>query len=184
MENLAPPSATTPTVPGPAPVVYAGFWRRAGASLFDGGVVQLVLLAVRVAGVSAFAARLGVLDKMAAFAEAPHDAPLEELAPLLGAALVVLGVWFALSTVTHVIYFALQEGSSRSATVGKRFAAVRVVDAVTHAPITRRRAALRTLAKLVSLAPLGLGYLAMVWHPQRRCWHDRIAGTAVIVDRR
>lgn len=114
---------------------------------------------------------------MEAFALAPHDAPPEELWPLLA----VLGVWFAIGAAVNVTYFALQEGSSRSATVGKRIVSLRVVDAATLEPVSRRRAAVRTLAKLVSLAPLGLGYLAMLWHPQKRCWHDRLSGTAVIV---
>jgi uncharacterized RDD family membrane protein YckC len=176
----SPPNARS-RVPGPPPAHYAGFWRRAGASLLDGGATQVLLLAVRAALVAVFAVRLDTAEKMAAFAAAPPDAPLETLGPLLGAAFAALGVWFALGAAVNVTYFALQEGSSRSATVGKRAVSLRVVDAATLGPISRRRAGWRTLAKLVSLAPFGLGYLAMVWHPQRRCWHDRLSGTAVIV---
>ena len=168
-------------VKGTPPARYAGFWRRAGASLLDGTATQLLLLAVRTVLVGAFALRLEVFEKMEAFALAPHDAPVEELGPLLAASLAVLGAWFAIGAAVHVTYFALQEGSRRSATVGKRVVSLRVVDAATLEPVSRRRAAVRTLAKVVSLAPLGLGYLAMLWHPQKRCWHDRLSGTAVIV---
>lgn len=32
----------------------------------------------------------------------------------------------------------------------------------------------------VALLPAGLGLLAMLWHPQRRGWHDRASGTWVL----
>lgn len=35
---------------------------------------------------------------------------------------------------------------------------------------------------LVSLAPLGLGYFAILRDPSRRAWHDRMTGTEVIYD--
>jgi uncharacterized RDD family membrane protein YckC len=34
---------------------------------------------------------------------------------------------------------------------------------------------------LLSLLPLGLGYLWIVFDPQRRAWHDRLSGTRVVV---
>jgi uncharacterized RDD family membrane protein YckC len=41
---------------------------------------------------------------------------------------------------------------------------------------------LRRLAwALVSLAPLGLGYLWILVDPQRRAWHDRLSHTRVVV---
>ena len=42
------------------------------------------------------------------------------------------------------------------------------------------RASLRFLASLVSLLPLGLGFLWQLWDPQRLTWHDRISGTHIV----
>ena len=39
-----------------------------------------------------------------------------------------------------------------------------------------RRERLRAL----SLLPLGLGYLWMLWDPQQQTWHDKICGTMVV----
>jgi uncharacterized RDD family membrane protein YckC len=45
-----------------------------------------------------------------------------------------------------------------------------------------RRAVRRLLAIPLSLLPLGLGFFAILLSPQRRGWHDRIAGTTVLYD--
>jgi uncharacterized RDD family membrane protein YckC len=45
-----------------------------------------------------------------------------------------------------------------------------------------RRALRRLLAIPLSLLPAGLGFLAILTSPQRRGWHDRIAGTTVVYD--
>jgi uncharacterized RDD family membrane protein YckC len=45
-----------------------------------------------------------------------------------------------------------------------------------------RRALRRILAIPLSLLPLGLGFLAILLSPERRGWHDRIAGTTVLYD--
>lgn len=181
--TLPPPDPTTRLLGRPAPARYASFGRRLVASAADGSATQAMLLVVRATLAGVLAARFDAMDKMAAFAAADPMAPLEELGPLLAAALAAIALWLGVGAVVHIAYFALQEGSARSATVGKRLVRLTVVDAQTLQPISRRRAAWRTAAKLVSLAPLGLGYVAMLWHPQRRCWHDRLAGTAVIVTR-
>ena len=45
-----------------------------------------------------------------------------------------------------------------------------------------RRAFRRMLAIPLSLLPAGLGFLAIMLSPERRGWHDRIAGTTVVYD--
>jgi uncharacterized RDD family membrane protein YckC len=45
-----------------------------------------------------------------------------------------------------------------------------------------RRAIKRLLAIPLSFLPLGLGFLAILLSPERRGWHDRIAGTTVVYD--
>jgi uncharacterized RDD family membrane protein YckC len=45
-----------------------------------------------------------------------------------------------------------------------------------------RRALKRLFAIPLSLIPLGMGFFAILLSPQRRGWHDRIAGTTVVYD--
>ena len=45
-----------------------------------------------------------------------------------------------------------------------------------------RRAVKRLFAVPLALLPAGLGFFAILLSPQRRGWHDRIAGTQVVYD--
>ena len=65
-------------------------------------------------------------------------------------------------------------------TLGMRAWRLKLVDDY-GSPISWQRAARRCLAALLSLAPLGLGYLWILIDPQRRAWHDRLSGTRVVV---
>lgn len=47
-----------------------------------------------------------------------------------------------------------------------------------------RRAIKRLFAVPLALLPAGLGFFAILLSPQRRGWHDRIAGTTVVYDER
>ena len=60
------------------------------------------------------------------------------------------------------------------ATLGKRAAGLRVET------LTLARAFGRGFAHLLSLLPLGIGFIAAAFDPRRRAWHDRIADTVVI----
>jgi len=39
---------------------------------------------------------------------------------------------------------------------------------------------IRAVSILISLLPLGLGFLWALWDPAQQTWHDKIAGTYVI----
>lgn len=67
-------------------------------------------------------------------------------------------------------------------TPGMRFLAIRVTLADGSRGITFGRAFRRVLAVILSLLPLGLGYLVILWDPRRRAWADRMTGTEVIYD--
>ncbi len=45
---------------------------------------------------------------------------------------------------------------------------------------TKRIAAVRFFAALLSLAPLGLGFLWQLWDKDKLTWHDRISKTRVV----
>ena len=61
----------------------------------------------------------------------------------------------------------------------KRIIGLRIVDAAGNPPGWRRGLG-RTAASFVSSIALGFGYLAAAWHPEKRTWHDRMAGTWVV----
>ena len=66
-------------------------------------------------------------------------------------------------------------------TPGMRFLAIRVTYQGSH-DLTFGRSVGRVFAVLLSLVPLGLGYLAVLRDPLRRSWADRMTGTEVIYD--
>jgi uncharacterized RDD family membrane protein YckC len=66
-------------------------------------------------------------------------------------------------------------------TPGMRFLSIRLT-ARGSRHVSPRSAVRRLLAVFLSLVPLGLGFFAILRDPQRRAWHDRIAGTEVVYD--
>jgi uncharacterized RDD family membrane protein YckC len=69
--------------------------------------------------------------------------------------------------------------NARGQTLGQAALGVRIIDAEGNAP-GYPRALGRVLASYISAIPLGLGYLWAAFHPQKRTWHDSIAGTWVV----
>lgn len=75
----------------------------------------------------------------------------------------------------------LLEASPQGQSYGKHLMRVAVVNARTGQPgIGLVRSALRQAAKMLSAAPLGLGFFWMLLDPQRRTWHDLLTGTRVL----
>lgn len=68
-----------------------------------------------------------------------------------------------------------------SATPGKMLLRIRVVDAKTDAPISRRQIVIRLLGYVVSSLPMMLGFFWAWFNRRRQGWHDKMAGTVVIV---
>jgi uncharacterized RDD family membrane protein YckC len=64
-------------------------------------------------------------------------------------------------------------------TLGKLLTGSRVVDRRGGA-LGFGRAALRLFATLLSILPLGAGFIGLWSDPERRGWHDRISGTKVV----
>lgn|GEM_PF-2748117 len=84
-------------------------------------------------------------------------------------ALVVLGVYCA------------QLGRT-GRTWGRSVRNLRVVDDQTGEPIGFARAVGRTLFATLISSILFLGYLWMLWDPDRLTWHDKVAHTIVVVE--
>jgi uncharacterized RDD family membrane protein YckC len=67
----------------------------------------------------------------------------------------------------------------RGTTLGGIICNLRVVR-VDGRPMQFAEALVRSLTGVFSLAVLGLGFLWIVWDPERQAWHDRVAGTYVV----
>lgn len=88
-------------------------------------------------------------------------------------------VLFAVATAAFVAYAAL-EGGRRGQTIGKRLMGIRVIDYGTGAPIGIGRAILRGIIRQLGGIPLYLGWLWMLWDPERQGWHDKVANDLVV----
>jgi uncharacterized RDD family membrane protein YckC len=77
-------------------------------------------------------------------------------------------------------YFALLEGGPSGQTLGKRVCRIRVIDQRVGGPIGPGRGLVRFLGRWVSLLVFGLGYLWMLWDPEKQTWHDRMANAVVV----
>jgi uncharacterized RDD family membrane protein YckC len=89
-------------------------------------------------------------------------------------------VGYALGFLAAVAYFTYFEGGPSGAGFGKRAMQIRVVDLDTGGPIGYTRAAVRYLGRFVSAIVLYLGYLWMLWDPEKQCWHDKFARDLVV----
>jgi uncharacterized RDD family membrane protein YckC len=85
-------------------------------------------------------------------------------------------VWMLAS----VTYFTLLEGRSRGQTLGKRIFRIRVVDQVTGGPIGRGRAFVRWIGLWISFFVFLLGFLWMLWDPEKQTWHDKLSKSVVV----
>ena len=83
--------------------------------------------------------------------------------------------WIGLATAYFVVFHSM-EGK----TIGKWLLGLRVVTAE-RGTVTYRRALLRWIG-MVGFAPVLLGFLWILWSPEKRGWHDLLACTWVIRD--
>ncbi len=86
-------------------------------------------------------------------------------------------VLFFVAPVIAVLYFALSTDLT-GRTPGKWLMGLRVVR-TGGGDVTLGKSLLRSLGYIVSLIPLGAGFLWVLVDDERRGWHDHIAGTKV-----
>ncbi len=149
---LPAPGTSYPEIP--VAVEYAGFWRRLGAHVIDSFVLNIIVFFASFAfGIGAGA--FGLVE--------PTGVSI--LGGLIGAALPIV----------YFLAFWMRTG----ATPGKTAMGIRIVS-VGGGHLSGGQSFVRFLGYFLSSLVFCLGYLAMLWDDESRCWHDRMAGTRVI----
>ncbi len=152
---------------GMADLEYVGFWARVWASLIDTVLVLLIC---------------APLFRLLA---GPDELESLDVTSLdLGRLTLVQGpvdflVNWVLPAVAIVLFWLY-----RQATPGKMAIGARIVDARTGAKPTTGQLVGRYFAYYVSLLPLCLGFFWVGWDPRKQGWHDKLAGTVVVRNRR
>jgi uncharacterized RDD family membrane protein YckC len=142
---------------------WGGFFRRCSALLVD--IFVLCLFSLPLFYLSRVAFLVGLAAHRRSIAWEWQTA--EDLLPVVGIA------WLFLVCA----YFVLLHGMD-GRTVGKWLFGLRVVN--THGePITYTQASIRWIAAVLTV-PLVLGFLRILWHREKRGWHDSLARTWVI----
>ncbi len=148
---------------------YAGFWRRLVAYMIDGFILTVIFFILMiVAGIAFFAGAM--TSDSGRLAEIFMDP--ERMAGM--------GLWMWLfSILINFGYFIYFHGST-GRTPGKMLLNLQVVS-TEGAPIGFGVAFLRSVGYLVSSLVFCLGFIWAGFDKRKQGWHDKIAGTVVII---
>ena len=135
-------------------VVYAGFWLRFCAIIIDSILFVLLLIP---------------LPLIYGFGQYLNSGPLS-----------YLGLWHILLELILPITLTILLWLRFSATPGKMFLKLKIVDTKTSGPINFRQAIIRYIGYLPSFYCLLLGILWVAFDKRKQGWHDKLASTAVI----
>lgn len=136
--------------------VYVGFWKRLLAFFIDSFIVAVVILGIALAVYGRNYMELSQGGKTVLF-----DLLVQVVLP----ALAVILFW-----------------RYRGATPGKIVLSMKIVDADTLGAPSTGKLVGRYLAYVVSMIPLFLGFLWIAFDKRKQGWHDKLAGTVVILD--
>jgi uncharacterized RDD family membrane protein YckC len=157
--------------PGSLQGYYAGFTSRAVALLIDYAIILLV--GTFVIGAMTFFFDLSAVQRFIQWANSILPG-FDRLFVWLTSARFA-GLFFLLLNYGYFVFFFSTTGQ----TIGKSIMGLRVVT-TDGRRMGVKRSFIRTLCYVVSLAPLGLGFLWVLGEDRRRAWQDKIAHTYVL----
>ena len=137
-------------------VEYAGFWIRVLASLIDTLLIVAITIPVLIAIFGFNREHTGWLAGMADF-----------LISWVAPAIAVIVFWI-----------------TKQATPGKLAVHAKIVDARTGGALSVGQSIGRYLGYFVSTVPLCLGLIWVAFDKRKQGWHDKLAGTVVIRDKK
>jgi len=92
----------------------------------------------------------------------------------------VFAIRQSLSFVVGIAYSVYFIGSPSGQTVAMKLCNIRAIDAQTAGRIEYGTALVRHLVSFVSGLACLVGYLWMLWDPEKQTWHDKVANTYVV----
>jgi uncharacterized RDD family membrane protein YckC len=157
---------------------YAGFWARFAAYLIDAIIVGLFGLPARIAlETGSTKIEECSLDGSGNIDPSGDVYGLCEVPT--GTTWAIFAVLALIGFVAGIVYYAKLEGDSGQ-TVGKRALGIRVVDARTGGSIGVGRGVGRYFGRMISGLVCLLGYLWMLWDPEKQTWHDKMTTSYVV----
>ena len=130
---------------------YAGFWIRSVSHLIDFILVNAVELGLEY-GIST---------------------PLQ----LTGFAQQVIGIGLSVGlSYWYYVHYQVKTGT----TLGKKLFGIYVIDEKTGETLSRKQAMIRLVGYIGSYLMVGCGFLMSAFHPQKKAFHDLIAGTVSV----
>ena len=132
---------------------YVGFWPRVGASLIDTILLGIIVWPI----LTVFYGESYWTSEQ--FIQGPMDFLLSWVFP----AVAVILFWLA-----------------KQATPGKIAISAKIVDAETGGRPSPGQYIGRYLAYYLSIIPIGVGFIWVVFDERKQGWHDKLAGTVVV----
>ena len=108
------------------------------------------------------------------------DAIILSAVNLLLSAIIGTSLGFVLSIALNFAYYGYFEGGPAGQTVGKLALGIRTVRKDDFGPLGWGTALLRDLCRYLSGLACLLGYLWMLWDPEKMTWHDKLSNTIVV----
>ena len=138
---------------------YAGFWIRTGAAIIDSFMMMLITfpLLISIYGWGYFDA------EQTSFVAGPADFLISWVLP----AIIVIAFWI-----------------TKQATPGKMAVSTKIVDASSGNAPGAGQLVGRYFAYFVAGLPLGLGIFWIAFDKKKQGWHDKLAGTVVVRQKR
>ena len=136
-------------------MVYAGFWRRLASHVID--IIIFIILMAIVLSV------LGIDFAQYADPNRQQDVGGSLIQQLISA-IIIVALWIKFL-----------------GTPGKLIMKCNIVDARTGGAIGVGQGIIRYIGYIISLIPLCLGFFWIIWDKKKQGFHDKMAGTVVIV---
>jgi uncharacterized RDD family membrane protein YckC len=148
--------------------VYGGFWRRLFAFMLDNVIIYLLALTVFLIGMFCLGASSGL--------QGIRSGGGHMMAAILRI-VILFNILYMFMCLAYFTYFIGICGK----TPGKMVFGLKVMR-VTGEPLTFGTAFLRWIGYFLSSLPLNLGFIWIAFDERKQGFHDKIAGTVVILD--
>ena len=154
-------------------VKYAGFGMRMLASTIDCILVTFILMPFY----SIFEKIHGSneIQKMLASGVNIQNIPQEQLVEFITRQLISFSLQIVVITIFVIVFWIY-----RSATPGKILLKMKIIDAKTGLIPTTKQFVIRYCGYLLSVLPLGIGFIWIYYDKKHQGIHDKLAGTIVV----